>query len=244
MAFCGRCGAQADGSAAFCNRCGAPLDGRASGPSGVERSDPGAAARLWITAKPIVDMGALSRVDVNSIQVEIDGRSTEMTWGERQFDLQPGTHQVRIAIKNPIFGGGRAAVEARVQLNPGETQRLVYRGPLTIFQAGKIERLDAPTQPAHAATPAPATQSAYAAPPAPATQPAYTAPTAPATQPAYAAPAAAANRCAGCGAPLPAGGRFCAACGKPATRGAVCPNCNSPLGAGRFCTVCGFRLQS
>jgi len=220
MAFCGRCGAQADGSAAFCNRCGAPLDGRASGPSGVERSDPGAAARLWITAKPIVDMGALSRVDVNSIQVEIDGRSSEMTWGERQFDLPAGTHQVRIAIKNPIFGGGRAAVEARVQLNPGETQRLVYRGPLTIFQAGKIERIDAPTQPAHAATPAPA------------------------TQPAYAAPAAAANRCAGCGAPLPAGGRFCAACGKPATRGAVCPNCNSPLGAGRFCTVCGFRLQS
>ena len=205
MAFCGRCGAQADGSAAFCNRCGAPLDGRASGPSGVERSDPGAAARLWITAKPIVDMGALSRVDVNSIQVEIDGRLTEMTWGERQFDLPAGTHQVRIAIKNPIFGGGRAAVEARVQLNPGETQRLVYRGPLTIFQAGKIERLDAPTQ---------------------------------------SAPAAAANRCAGCGAPLPAGGRFCAACGKPATRGAVCPNCNSPLGAGRFCTVCGFRLQS
>ena len=220
MAFCSRCGAQADGSAAFCNRCGAPLDGRAAGPSGVERSDPGAAARLWITAKPIVDMGALSRVDVNSIQVEIDGRSSEMTWGERQFDLQPGTHQVRIAIKNPIFGGGRAAVEARVQLNPGETQRLVYRGPLTIFQAGKIERIDAPTQPAHAATPAPA------------------------TQPAYAAPAAAANRGAGCGAPLPAGGRFCAACGKPATRGAVCPNCNSPLGAGRFCTVCGFRLQS
>lgn len=220
MAFCNRCGAQADGSAAFCNRCGAPLDGRASGPSGVERSDPGAAARLWITAKPIVDMGALSRVDVNSIQVEIDGRLTEMTWGERQFDLPAGTHQVRIAIKNPIFGGGRAAVEARVQLNPGETQRLVYRGPLTIFQAGKIERIDAPTQPAHAATPAPA------------------------TQPAYAAPAAAANRCAGCGAPLPAGGRFCAACGKPATRGAVCPNCNSPLGAGRFCTVCGFRLQS
>ncbi|MCE5248561.1 zinc ribbon domain-containing protein, partial [bacterium] len=132
----------------------------------------------------------------------------------------------RIAIKNPIFGGGRAAVEARVQLNPGETQRLVYRGPLTIFQAGKIERLDAPTQPAPAPTPAPATQPAYAAPTAPA------------------APAAAASRCAGCGAPLPAGGRFCAACGKPATRGAVCPNCNSPLGAGRFCTVCGFRLQS
>ena len=35
MAFCSRCGAQADGSAAFCNRCGAPLDGRAAGPSGV-----------------------------------------------------------------------------------------------------------------------------------------------------------------------------------------------------------------
>jgi len=229
MAFCGRCGAQADGSAAFCNRCGAPLDGRASGPSGVERSDPGAAARLWITAKPIVDMGALSRVDVNSIQVEIDGRSSEMTWGERQFDLQPGTHQVRIAIKNPIFGGGRAAVEARVQLNPGETQRLLYRGPLTIFQAGKIERLDAPTQ------------SGYAAPPAPATQPAYTAPTASAAQPAY---AASANRCAGCGAPLPAGGHFCVTCGRPATHGAVCPKCSSPLGSGRFCTVCGFRLQS
>ncbi|MEN6528025.1 MAG: zinc ribbon domain-containing protein [Candidatus Polarisedimenticolia bacterium] len=214
MAFCSRCGAQADGSAAFCNRCGAPLDGRASGPSGVERRDPGAAARLWITAKPIVDMGALSRVDVNSIQVEIDGRSTEMAWGERQFDLPPGTHQVRIAIKNPIFGGGRAAAEARVQLNPGETQRLVYRGPLTIFQSGKIERIESST---------------------PAASPTAAAPF---------APAAPASRCAGCGAPLPAGGRFCAACGKPATRGAACPNCNSPLGGGRFCTVCGFRLQS
>lgn len=184
MSFCTRCGAQADGNAAFCTRCGVALGGPAGRPPFAERRDLGAAASLRIAAKPVVDMGPLNCADVNSIQVEIDGRATEMAWGERRFDLPPGTHQVRVAIKNPIFGGGRAAAEARVNLNPGETLRLVYRGPLTIFQSGKLERIDGP-MPAAAAAPVVA---------------------------AAAAPA--------------------------------CPNCRSPLGAGRFCTVCGFRLQS
>lgn len=59
--------------------------------------------------------------------------------------------------------------------------------------------------------------------------------------PAPADPSAAAmGACAACNAPIPAGGRFCPACGAAQATGAICRSCGSvsPVGA-RFCVSCG-----
>ena len=41
--------------------------------------------------------------------------------------------------------------------------------------------------------------------------------------------------CPGCGASVPADGKFCPACGKPL----ACAKCGAPLAGGKFCPSCG-----
>lgn len=52
-------------------------------------------------------------------------------------------------------------------------------------------------------------------------------------------------RCAACGEPLPAGAKFCPACGKPAAQKRACPVCGAVPAAdtARFCAECGAPLQ-
>ena len=56
--------------------------------------------------------------------------------------------------------------------------------------------------------------------------------------------AAVAVPCSACGKPLPAGSRFCPACGAPAA-GNACPHCRQPVPAGaRFCPACGSPMTA
>ena len=53
--------------------------------------------------------------------------------------------------------------------------------------------------------------------------------------------------CAGCGAKLPAGAKFCFSCGKEVVdpNSVICPKCNSKLPAGaKFCFNCGSKLTN
>ncbi|GAB4217083.1 MAG: zinc ribbon domain-containing protein [Roseiflexaceae bacterium] len=67
------------------------------------------------------------------------------------------------------------------------------------------------------------------------------------------------TRCSGCGAEIPADGRFCIECGQPAPeaatgatrriataeRGPTCPGCDTPNPQGaRFCVLCGHTLAA
>lgn len=51
--------------------------------------------------------------------------------------------------------------------------------------------------------------------------------------------------CAGCGAGVEPGTRFCPSCGTPVGRPRACANCGSDLPAGsRFCGACGGRVAA
>ena len=51
-------------------------------------------------------------------------------------------------------------------------------------------------------------------------------------------------QCAGCGAPLPEGVKFCPNCGTPAAQPKTCPVCGAaPLEGAKFCANCGTPLN-
>jgi hypothetical protein len=67
--------------------------------------------------------------------VTIDGSASVVPWGEHVFRVEPGTHEVRVALDYPMS-------EARIQVGVAEGQsvHLRYRGPASYFvQAGKLE---------------------------------------------------------------------------------------------------------
>lgn len=57
--------------------------------------------------------------------------------------------------------------------------------------------------------------------------------------------AAATARCSQCGAPAPAGSKFCTQCGGAVVQPArdVCPNCGAAVGSAKFCPECGTKIQ-
>jgi hypothetical protein len=67
--------------------------------------------------------------------VTIDGSTSVAPWGEHVFQVEPGTHEVRVALDYPTS-------EARIQVEVarGQTVHLRYSGPAAYFvQEGKLE---------------------------------------------------------------------------------------------------------
>jgi hypothetical protein len=67
--------------------------------------------------------------------VTIDGSTSVMPWGEHVFQVEPGTHEVRVSLDYPMS-------EARVQVEvaQGQIVHLRYSGPAAYFvEEGKLE---------------------------------------------------------------------------------------------------------
>ena len=58
-------------------------------------------------------------------RVEIDGERHDAVWGENQYAVKPGRHQITLGC-NHIMYGKQASREASVDLGPGETCDMQY----------------------------------------------------------------------------------------------------------------------
>jgi hypothetical protein len=73
--------------------------------------------------------------------VAIDGNASELPWGTHVFQVEPGTHEVRVSLgKGPL---GRPVGEATIQTEvaQGEIVHLRYRAPVDYsgFVGGRIK---------------------------------------------------------------------------------------------------------
>jgi len=66
-------------------------------------------------------------------------RFTIPWWKDAVLDIEPGKHHLRIAINYLLILRGICKAEIDFEVASGETVRLEYRHPLTIFQRGRID---------------------------------------------------------------------------------------------------------
>ncbi|MFL6124640.1 hypothetical protein [Actinophytocola sp.] len=68
-------------------------------------------------------------------RVTLNGRPTNVSWGEAPFDLPPGNYQVRVVTR---YLGEFGPAELPVAIYPGQLTTVYYRPPSTIGMKGSI----------------------------------------------------------------------------------------------------------
>jgi hypothetical protein len=73
--------------------------------------------------------------------VTIDGKTSDLPWGEHVFKVEPGTHEIRVSLgEGPLARPvGEASIQTEVA--QGKTVHLRYRAPFTNsgFEGGSIK---------------------------------------------------------------------------------------------------------
>jgi hypothetical protein len=75
--------------------------------------------------------------------VTIDGKTSDLPWGEHLFKVEPGTHEIRVSLGGGPLERGRPVGEASIhtEVAQGETVHLRYRAPFSNsgFAVGDIK---------------------------------------------------------------------------------------------------------
>jgi hypothetical protein len=85
-------------------------------------------------------------LELVSVTIQVDGIPHKRRWGDSFFPLPPGRHEVEVWSRWTFFRHyGRN--NATVDVNPGVVQWIQWTAPASVFQKGRIDRLDAEVLP-------------------------------------------------------------------------------------------------